>query len=480
MVASSLYGSGARRSPDPTVRTRRLSETERDLVRLANEPGFRRWCDQVRATGGCARPVYLSGRTTTADLVTGLVVRDFDTCGEPGGRLAVRCRNRRASVCAPCSREHAGDTFHLVRAGLVGGKSVPAAVADHPRLFVTLTAPSFGPVHRAGPGECRPRRDGGVCVHGRLAGCAVVHADGDSAVGVPLCADCYDYASHVLWHAHAGELWNRTTRAVRRQLASAVGITQAELHRHARVSFAKVVEYQRRGAVHVHAVVRLDGPTGPDTPPPAWATADLLADAVIRAVGAVRVSLADSAGLGEYAFRWGTQIDVHPIRAAVGEGGAVTDEAVAAYVAKYVSKSVADHGGLDQRIVSLGAIARAAVSAHLRALMGMCWRLGGQPELAHLRLRAWAHTLGYRGHCLTKSRRYSTTYTALRGVRAAYRAGPALLDGRSADVVSVDAWRYVGSGHTPGEAEIAAGIAADLAELRELHRWLVLEAWPDG
>jgi hypothetical protein len=50
------------------------------------------------------------------------------------------------------------------------------------------------------------------------------------------------------------------------------------------VSFAKVAEYQKRGAVHFHAVIRLDGPDGGDTPPPAWATAELLTDA-IRAAG---------------------------------------------------------------------------------------------------------------------------------------------------------------------------------------------------
>ncbi|NUS17586.1 MAG: plasmid replication initiator protein [Streptomyces sp.] len=480
MVTALLYDGLVRRSAcDRAGRLRGLSETDRDLVRLANEPGYLRWRDQIRATGGCARPVYLSGHTTTVDPLTGLVVRGYDTRAEPGGRLAVRCRNRRASRCGPCSREHSGDTFHLVRAGLLGGKSVPATVADHPRLFVTLTAPSFGPVHRAGPDRCRPRRDDGQCEHGDPQGCPVVHPEGDPMVGQPLCPGCYDYASHVLWHAHVGELWNRTTRAVRRQLATAVGITQAELGRHARVSFAKVAEYQGRGAVHFHAVVRLDGPTGPDSRPPSWATADLLADVVRGGVAAVRVGLVPSAALGEYEFRWGAQLDVHAIQGAFGDGGAITDEAVAAYVAKYVSKSVGDCGGLDHRIRSLGAITLAAVSAHLRALMGMCWHLGGLPELEHLRLRAWAHTLGYRGHCLSKSRRYSTTYAALRVARAAYRAGPAP-DGEIAAWVSVSTWRYVGSGHTLGEAEIAAGIAADLAELRELHRWLVMDAWPDG
>lgn len=479
MRTNLYYRAAGRSALDLAERLRHLSDTERDLVRLANEPGYPRWLEQIRATGGCARPVYLSGHTTAADPSTGLVVRHYDTTGEPGGRLAVRCRNRRTSVCPPCSREHSGDTFHLVRAGLLGGKGTPARVVDYPRLFVTLTAPGFGPVHRVGPDRCRPRRGGGVCEHGRPLGCGLVH-DGaqDRAVGQPLCADCYDYPSHVLWHAHAGELWNRTCRAVRRHLASAAGITQTELNRHLRVSFAKVVEYQRRGAVHVHAVVRLDGPDGPDTPPPSWATGVLLTEVVRSAAASVRVIMQHSAALGELAFRWGGQIDVHPITA-FGDGSAITDEAVAAYVAKYVSKSLGDSGGLDHRVTSAAAIDLAAVSPHLRALMGACWRLGGLPELAHLRLRAWAHALGYRGHCLTKSRLYSTTYGALRAARTRYRTGGT--EDTGTGLATESSWRYVGSGHTPGAAEIAAGIAEDLAVLREVGQ-LHASVWgtPDG
>jgi hypothetical protein len=464
-----MHDGAARRSAlDRADRLRQLTSTDRDLIRLANEPGYGRWRAQIRATGGCARPVYLAGRTTSLDAVTGAVVREYDTANEPAGRLPVRCRNRRASVCAPCSREHSGDTFHLVQAGLLGGKNVPATVSGHPRLFVTLTAPSFGAVHRAGPDRCRPRRDGGACEHGRPTGCGLLHADHDRVVGQPLCPDCYDYPGHVLWHAHAGELWNRTCRAVRRLLATAAGITQTELGLHLRVSFAKVAEYQRRGAVHFHAVIRLDGPTGPESPPPSWANGELL-EAVIRSVAAVvRVPMTHSAALGDRGFGWGTQIDVHPIRTTVGDGSAVTDEAVAAYVAKYVSKSVGDAGGLDHRITTADDVALAAVSPHLRTLMGVCWRLGGLPELVHLRLRAWAHTLGYRGHCLTKSRRYSTTYRVLRAARSAYRTGD--LPGSSASSVTVSSWRYVGSGHTSGEAAIAAGIAEDLALVREIRR----------
>jgi hypothetical protein len=442
------------------------------MVRLVSEPGFRRWTEQIHATGGCAHPVYLSGRTTTRDAGSGDVLHHYDTGSEPGGRLAVRCRNRRERCCEPCSRLHAGDTFHLVRSGLLGGKGLPERVTEHSRLFVTLTAPSFGPVHRATPGgPCHPRRGGGVCEHGRPVGCGLVHAPDARAVGQPLCRDCYDYTSHVLWHAHAGELWNRTTRAIRRHLATVAGLPQSRIGDHLRLSFAKVAEYQKRGAVHFHAVIRLDGPDGPDTPPPGWATAAVLADAVRGAVDTTEVPLPYLPALGELVVRWGSQIDVHTIRAAVDGGGPITDQAVAAYVAKYVAKDVGDTaGGIDYRIRSAEdlALIPKSVSAHLRLLMTACWRLGGLAGLAHLRLRAWAHTLGYRGHVLTKSRQYSTTYGALRAVRTAHRAassGPPL----DADTTVTEAdWRYVGRGHTPAEAEIAAGIAEDLAQLRAI------------
>ncbi|MFE3121088.1 replication initiator [Streptomyces niveus] len=444
-----------------------LSETEKDLVRLANEPGFARWLEQIKSAGGCAHPIYLSGRTTTAN-ASGNLLRHYDTKTEPGGRLAVRCRNRRETRCQPCSYQHSGDTFHLVRAGLLGGKEIPESVTKSPRLFVTLTAPSFGAVHRVtNGGPCRPHRDTRPCEHGRPRDCGRSHTPDDPDAGQPLCGRCYDYASHVLWHAHAGELWSRTTRAIRRHLATAGGLTQSRLHEHARVSFAKVAEYQRRGAVHFHAVVRLDGPQGPGTPPPDWASAALLATAVRSAVKAVQAPMAHVPALGDRTAVWGSQIDVHTIRGPLG--GPTTEQAVAAYIAKYVSKSAADAGGLDHPVTSPGEISLAPVPAHLRALMGTCWRLGGLNELQHLRLRPWTHTLGYRGHVLTKSRRYSTTYRALRDARTAHQQ-PAETPDPADETETVSQWRYVGSGHTAGEALISLGIAEDLATVREIAR----------
>ncbi|MFC8079853.1 replication initiator [Streptomyces sp. NPDC057307] len=455
-------------------RPRFLTETERDLIRLANEPGFNRWLELIKSTGGCSHPIYLSGRTTTADH-EGNLLRHYDTASEPLGRLPVRCRNRRESRCEPCSYLHSGDTFQLVRSGLLGGKGTPASVVEHPRLFVTLTAPSFGAVHRETDRteQCRLTRDPGPCEHGRPRGCGLRHPADDSAIGQPLCRDCYAYTSHILWNAQCGELWNRTTRAIRRHLATAAGITQSKIGDSLRLSFAKVAEYQRRGAIHLHAVIRLDGPDGPSTAPPPWATAFVLERAVRAAVRAVEAPLRHVPALGDYVARWGAQIDAHPIRDSAAVAGALDDQAVAAYVAKYTSKSVGDSGGLDQPVTSDEEISLAPVSPHLRTLMATCWRLGGLVELLHLRLRPWTHTLGYRGHVLTKSRRYSTTYRALRDARTANQQTP---DGDPShspeETETVSAWRYVGSGHTPGESEIAAGLAQDHAERREIERTL--------
>ncbi|MGW4823660.1 replication initiator [Streptomyces sp. NPDC004227] len=441
---------------------RQLPEADRDAIRLAQDPKFARWLEQIRATGGCAHPVHLSGSTTKLDGATGEILHHYDTRTEPGECLLVRCRNRRATVCPACSRLHAGDTYHLVRAGLLGGKNVPVTVRHRPRLFVTLTAPSFGPVHR--PGEfCRPRRDGGTCEHGRPLGCGAVHASDAPVVGQPLCADCYDYTAHVLWHAHASKLWDRFVIDVRRRLASSVGLVQSHFAKHARLSFARVAEYQKRAAVHVHAVVRLDGPNGPDEQPPAWATPGLLIDAVCASARRVLVRTPYSPPVGELAFRWGAQVDARPLRA---DGDGPDDDAVAAYVAKYVTKGASETGaGLDHALSTWGDIESAPVSGHVRALMRQCWRLGSLSEYKPLRLRAWAHTLGYRGHILTKSRAYSTTYAALRAERADHMGHADV-----PDVVTERHWRYVGSGHTPGAALIAVGIADELAELREVIR----------
>jgi hypothetical protein len=145
-------------------------------------------------------------------------------------------------------------------------------------------------------------------------------------------------------------------------------------------------------------------------------------------------------------------------------------------------------------------------------MIHVCWNLGALPELATLRLRPWAHMLGFGGHFSTKSRRYSTTLTALRNVRRDYESARLLgflgLDPDTTPLVRASIhkppdendhptrrdlmqlgnswyvvhdppddldddtvlvlghWRYAGRGHSPGEALLARTVAQDIADNR--------------
>jgi hypothetical protein len=413
----------------------------------------------------CAQPIRLSGRVNYLDRATGEVLHRYSTANEPGGLLRVPCKTRRASRCLHCAEVYRADTYQLIRAGLTGGKGVPATVAAHPCLFVTLTAPTFGAVHtrrekdgRALP--CRPRRDGGTCSHGRPLGCGERHHADDPRVGTPVCADCYDYTGSVLFNALAPELWRRFTITLRRTLARLAGLTQKALKEQARVSFAKVAEYQKRGVVHFHAVIRLDGPDGPDAPPPAWATAELLTDAITTAATAVRVRTEHADKLPSRTLVWGGQLDIRP----VSQDGELTDNAVAGYVAKYATKAAECTGTLDRRLDRTDRLDELPVSPHARRLIAECLRVGQVPELADLRTTEWAHMLGFRGHFLTKSQRYSTTFGAIRGERHRFQISHTLNElghqvNDMSEVLVVNDWRLVGIGHRDDvEKELAEAI----------------------
>ncbi|MFJ7985661.1 replication initiator protein RepSA [Streptomyces sp. NPDC096351] len=433
-----------------------------DMLRVAGSPDFDRWKEQIHRTGGCSHPIHLQGWTLTRDKTTGETLHRYSTDTEPGARLRIACGNRRASRCPACAWTYAGDTYHLIRAGLAGDctRDIPATVRDHPRVFLTLTAPSFGAVHNRP--DTRPCR------------CGVRHAEDDAALGTPLDPESYDYAAAVLFNNHAGQLWQRFTNRLRREIAAAAGLSQRELKAVARISYGKVAEFQKRGAVHFHAVVRIDGPGGPDSPPPSWATTEHLTDAIRAAVTHAYTTVAVPAADGHPArrLRWGTQLDIRPVKA-FGDGSDITEQAVASYIAKYATKAAETTGSLDRRIGNREALVLLGVPDHTRRLVEACFDL--DPLYPDRRLLAWAHMLGFRGHFSTKSRQYSTTLSELRQTRADYRAAQERtargLDDVEPDTVLVlSSWTYAGQGHSPGEAALAASIARDIQLNRETAR----------
>ncbi|MFE6360179.1 replication initiator protein RepSA [Streptomyces sp. NPDC057806] len=433
-----------------------------DTLRVAGQPGFDRWQDQIRRTGGCSDPIHLRGWTVYKDKISGEVLHRYSTENEPGGRLRIACGNRRASRCPACAWTYAGDTYHLIRAGLVGDstREIPGSVRDHPRVFATLTAPSFGPVHN--------RPDRGACR------CGTRHAPDDPALGTALDPSRYDYAGAVLFNNHAGELWMRFANRLRREIARRAGLTQREFTDACRVSYGKVAEFQKRGAVHFHAVIRLDGADGPESAPPSWASVGLLTDSVRAAVrhSYTSVSVPSSGDQPARTYQWGRQLDVRPVKA-FGDGSELTEQAVASYVAKYATKAAETTGTVDRRVGNKEALALLGIPDHPRRLIEACLDLHAlYPDR---KLRDWAHMLGFRGHFSSKSRRYSTTLGALRQTRADYRAAQERqargLDDIEPDTVLVlTDWQYAGHGHTPGESALAATIRRDIQRNRETAR----------
>ncbi len=255
------------------------------LLRVAAVAGL------AERVGACRHPILVAGRSLLVEQPTGRIINHPGTGGWPARVVALRCRSRRAAVCPGCSALYRLDAYHLIAAGLRGGKDTPAQVADRPRVFVTLTAPSFGPVHlgpdRHGrPRPCHPRtrRSPARWVCGRW------HPPTDAVIGTPLDPSGYDYPGQVLFNAHTGVLWARFATETRRALAAAAHLPRRVAAARVRVVFAKVAEFQTRGVVHLHAVIRLDGPDGPASAPPPWATVGLLEQAVRTAAARVQAT----------------------------------------------------------------------------------------------------------------------------------------------------------------------------------------------
>ncbi|HEY1666260.1 MAG TPA: replication initiator [Trebonia sp.] len=430
---------------------------------------------QISTAAACSRPVRLRGKVTAVDLASGDTAAVYDTASESGGVLHVACGNRRESACPACSAIYKRDARQLVRAGLVGGKGVPESVAAHPCVFATLTAPSFGPVHsrRERNGKvlpCRPRRDANkrVCPHGRDISCAARHAKDDPRLGRAMCGDCYDYRAAVLFNAAAGELWRRFTTYLPRHLARLGGISQKQFRELVKVRFVKVAEYQARGVVHFHALIRLDASTDAYAPPdPEWTTDRL--EAAVKAA-AVRASALAPVGKTGRALllTFGTQTDVRPVLHGLGD--TLTRDAVANYIAKYATKTADAPGLPSSRLRSLDEIQALRCSAHHKRMIETAWHLGH---------RQWAHMLGYGGHFLTKSRAYSVTFGQLRRARAEHRRAqrydPAELDpwGRPVSettVLFLGSWTYAGSGYAASDAHLLALMSADSARSSIEHK----------
>jgi hypothetical protein len=202
--------------------------------------------------------------------------------------------------------------------------------------------------------------------------------------------ECFDHEGAVIWNNALSELWRRTIPVyLPRTLAHETAMTQKRLRELVRVSYAKVAEYQRRGLVHVHAVIRLDRAmpnyrADEIRPPAPRFDVELLEEAIRATVDAVSAPLPDELGGGR--VRWGSELDVRRLD---------PDERreVAGYLAKYATKSTEQAGGVLHPVTE-HQVDQLPVREHVRTYLHQAFRLHADPALAERRFGPCAHALG--------------------------------------------------------------------------------------
>lgn len=373
------------------------------MVRWFRDGVLEQFSKEAASTGFCTHPIRLEGWGGTVDKSTGVVV-----AGSLGKReMVVPCKNRRASVCPSCARVYARDTFEVVKTGVCGGKGVPAeSVQAAPLVFATFTAPSFGAVHSV-KGCAKRRRT--VCVHGVDLSC-----DGgeDCWPGQALCQKCYKYEDQVMWNWHSTELWRRFTIALRRTISQRLGIPQKALREQGWVPrFVKVAEFQARGVVHFHVLIRWDGPA-------AVCTANMLAQ-MVKDVGQLVSCVVDMPWDVPFTMQFGEQLDVRVVTEHKNNAGQdLTKEQVAGYLAKYASKATTDE--LDLASPHGQRLMQAVVDCHRIAEEWWCGQDDPDSESHWERWRLLfrrVRTAGFRGHFSSKSPGWSVTLGMLRLMR---------------------------------------------------------------
>ena len=350
---------------------------------------------EVLGAGQCCHPIRLRGET-----------RNRSTGEISSSQIKIACKDRREKVCASCSQRYGTDAWIIAVTGIGGGKEVPESVSSHPRIFVTVTAPSFGRVHSEGEDVCSPARTGLLkCSHGGTVTCLLIHEPNDQLIGKPLCEMCFDSDGVVNWNVYSSKLWSKTVQYARRFLAREVGVSQRKQAQLIQVHYFKVAEVQRRGLIHFHAIVRLDDLR--------FQSGELegsdLANAWRKAIKATTFSTP----AGEIV--WGRIYDIREIDQSLS-----STRRTASYLAKYVTKTTGESIELARRFRSEQDIRNLVKDKHYQELALATWRLGADLRYQDLNLDRYANTMGYRGHIITKSRGYSTSFSKLRQSRIDY------------------------------------------------------------
>jgi hypothetical protein len=398
----------------------------------------------------CSRPIRLRA-TETVDVTTGELFDGDWTAHVP-------CGDRRSSRCGYCSDLYNGDVYQVVRSGYR-----PAL----PYLWLTLTAPSFGPQHhracydrkgKRNKRPCTPRRTCPGC-GAPVAPCKRWHRREDPLVGTPACG-CFDYDAAARWNAHVGKLWSATAELLRNDLQ--------RRDRSAVLHAVAVREAQARGLMHIHVLLRHA----------AW-SADRLQELCARAV------VRDQDGRE---YRWGRTshpaereaqgFDVDDVLDFVrGLPPARSGDVVLlrpgrgedarrrfGYIAKYVQKDLAEEfdahsasGARAQHLMRFRTAARrVAPESCPRAERARTADIPYEHNSKACRsCKVAGEQLGFRGHLLTKTRSWGITLGECRERRRRYGRRNVAATQR----IMLRLWQYDGRGRNAEAAMIERLIA---------------------
>ncbi len=213
----------------------------------------------------------------------------------------MNCGSRFAAVCKHCSAVYRNDWLAIMRAGIFPpGTERTGPATGYLWGLVTLTAPSFGRVHRV-PKHPESARSG--------CGCGTTHRyQHQHLAGVPIQPEGYDYAGSVRFNRDVGYLFNATRQRMKRNCPHA--------------EFVGVLEWQARLALHLHLVVRvplLDG--------------DVFAD-----IAATLRSVTSTSPVDGTLVAWGEQAEGHLISSHKTAQGSLSTTGYISKVLQYAAK----------------------------------------------------------------------------------------------------------------------------------------------
>jgi hypothetical protein len=187
----------------------------------------------------CLDPLLI--RRTSTNLITGEIKTvEFDK----------RCGTRRRDKCEPCSVIWKDDAYYA----LIN----PSKEHQGSLTFITLTAPGskhFGASHTASYKGLKSER----------CACRSYHSPSDKVVGLPINPENFEYKKITKFNYRASRLTSVTLQKIYRlmltDLNNGKDKTEKKTIKDVRLPTARVMEWQERGVLHVHIIVRGHVPT---------------------------------------------------------------------------------------------------------------------------------------------------------------------------------------------------------------------------